>query len=480
MPHFFCVHGHFYQPDRVDPFSNDTPIDTNVFMATRRKYTNWNELINAQCYAPNAKLGNFGLISFDLVRPLAEWLCLHDTETYHAILNSATLVYQRDKVLPALASSWDHVILPLVNDVDLQLQIAWGIRDFEVRFGCKPQGFWLPETAVSNRVLTVLAKYGIRMVILSSHQAQEGVDTSKFYRVHLDNSLAIDVAFFNKEFSDRLSFDNAGMADADGFIKNIPRGDVAKDSGGFLLGATDGERYGHHLDGGQQFLNDLMTKSAINHGYEVIPLTTMHMRANVTDTISIVEMSSWSCLCGGLKRWIGDCNCSLDYTNGNARVDGGWKSFLFGAVSALSKELWNYSYNFFTKVLYNPVDACTDYVEVMLHQQTESDFLAKHAFNHLNNNDIRKLFILLSMQRYRLASYTSCGTFFWQLDRPEPRIVINQAKKALSFLGMINEQTLMYRLEASFIDTLNKSVDYKSGLTGKDIYEESGHLYDAS
>jgi hypothetical protein len=35
----------------------------------------------------------------------------------------------------------------------------------------------------------------------------------------------------------------------------------------------------------------------------------------------------------------------------------------------------------------------------------------------------------------------------------------------------------MYRLEASFIDTLNKSVDYKSGLTGKDLYEETGHLY---
>lgn len=477
MSHYFCIHGHFYQPDRVDPFHNDIPLDVNVLQISRRKFSNWNELINAQCYAPNAKLGNYSLASFDLVRPLAEWLMHHDTVTYHEILRSAQNVYDRDKVSHVFASSWDHVILPFVSDIDLKLQIAWGIKDFTLRFGFKPQAFWLPETAVSYRVMKELVIQGIHLIILSSHQAQGGVDSSKFYKVKLDGAMSIDVAFFNKDLSDRLSFDNSGMADADGFVKSMPHADGNKDSNNFLLGSTDGERYGHHLEGGQQFLNRLLTKSAQQVGYEVVPLTTLHMKSNVTEEVHIVDMSSWSCLCGGLARWVGDCNCSLDYNNHNARVDGTWKAHLFNAVNNLSQELWNFSHTFFTKVLRNPVDACVDYVDVMKNQMTESDFLAKHALNPLESNDMQKLFILLSMQRYRLASYTSCGTFFWQLDRPEPRIVIHQAKKALSFLGLIHEHAMMYRLEASFIDTLSKSVDYKSGLTGKDLYEETGHLY---
>jgi hypothetical protein len=477
MLHSFCIHGHFYQPDREDPFSNDIPLDTYVHQLSRRKYSNWNELINSQCYAPNAKLGNFNLISFDVVRPLAEWLKTHDTVTYHEILKSAQMVYARDKVSHVFASSWDHVILPLMNDVDLKIQIVWGIRDFKRRFGFESSSFWLPETAVSYRVLNELAKQGIRLIILSSHQSQQSIDPSKFYKVRLDNNLSIDVAFFNKELSDKLSFDNSGMADADSFVKGIPVADSTKNNLSFMLGATDGERYGHHMDGGQQFLNRLLSKSIQQRGYEVLPITTIHLKSNVTDEAKIADLSSWSCLCGGLKRWMNDCNCSLDYNNHNARVDGTWKSHLFGAISALSNDLWNYSHTFFTKVLRNPVDACCDYADVIQHEMTESDFLAKHGMAPLESNDIHKLFVLLSMQRYRLASFTSCSTFFWQLDRPEPRIVIHQAKKALSFLSLIHEHALMYRLEASFIDTLSKAVDYKSGLTGKDLYEETGHLY---
>lgn len=477
MAHYFCIHGHFYQPDRVDPFANDIPLDSNVWQISHRKYSNWNELINSQCYAPNAKLGNFQLMSFDLVRPLAEWLQLHDTVTYHEILKNATQVYERDKVSHVLASSWDHVILPFLNDIDLRVQIAWGLKDFKKRFGFQAQGFWLPETAVSRRVLNELAKQGVRLLILSSHQAEHGANSSLFHKVYLDNNMHIDVAFFHKQLSDKLSFDNAGMADADNFAKSLPQADGRKEASEFILGATDGERYGHHLDGGQQFLNRFLTKSVQQTGYEVIPLTTLHLKSNVSAEARIVEMSSWSCLCGGLQRWRGDCNCSLDYNNNNMRVDGTWKAQLFNAVSTLSNELWQYSHTFFTKVLRNPVDAFVDYVDILQHEMTESDFLQKHAMNPLDSTDIHKLFVLLSMQRFRLASYTSCSTFFWQLDRPEPRIVIHQAKKALSFLSLIHEQSLMYRLEASFIDTLSRATDYKSGITGKDLYEETGHLY---
>ena len=35
----------------------------------------------------------------------------------------------------ALAQAYNHVILPLASDEDKRLQVLWGVRDFEHRFG---------------------------------------------------------------------------------------------------------------------------------------------------------------------------------------------------------------------------------------------------------------------------------------------------------------------------------------------------------
>ena len=50
-----------------------------------------------------------------------------------------------------------HVALehdPLASAADRATEIAWGLRDFEVRFGRRPTGMWLPETAVDRATST--------------------------------------------------------------------------------------------------------------------------------------------------------------------------------------------------------------------------------------------------------------------------------------------------------------------------------------
>ena len=60
--------------------------------------------------------------------------------------------------------------MPLASRRDAITQIRWGIADFEYRFGRRPEGMWLAETAVNRSVLDLMAAEGIKFTILAPHQ----------------------------------------------------------------------------------------------------------------------------------------------------------------------------------------------------------------------------------------------------------------------------------------------------------------------
>ena len=78
----FCVHGHFYQPPREDPETGRIPDEPGA-----EGFGNWNEKITSQCYLPNAELGNFSRISFDLGPTLGNWLAQAHPQLHRAILD---------------------------------------------------------------------------------------------------------------------------------------------------------------------------------------------------------------------------------------------------------------------------------------------------------------------------------------------------------------------------------------------------------
>jgi alpha-amylase/alpha-mannosidase (GH57 family) len=45
---FICIHGHFYQPPRENPW-----LETVETQDSAAPYHDWNERICAECYAPN-------------------------------------------------------------------------------------------------------------------------------------------------------------------------------------------------------------------------------------------------------------------------------------------------------------------------------------------------------------------------------------------------------------------------------------------
>jgi len=164
---YICIHGHFYQPPRENPW-----LEAIEPQDEAAPYHDWNERINAECYAPNTAsrilddrdrivdiINNYGRISFDFGPTLLSWLSEKAPEVYGAVLDADRESRERFQGHgSAMAQAYNHVILPLASREDKEIQVVWGIRDFELRFGRSPEGMWLPETAVDIETLEVVPR----------------------------------------------------------------------------------------------------------------------------------------------------------------------------------------------------------------------------------------------------------------------------------------------------------------------------------
>jgi len=183
---YICIHGHFYQPPRENPW-----LEAIELQESARPYHDWNERINAECYAPNAAarildkekgivkiVNNYAKISFNFGLTLLSWIEANDPAVYKAILDADA---ESSKAFSghgsALAQPYNHMIMPLANERDRYTQAFWGIRDFEHRFGRPPEGMWLPEAAVDLATLEVLASLGIKFTVLAPNQARRHIAT---------------------------------------------------------------------------------------------------------------------------------------------------------------------------------------------------------------------------------------------------------------------------------------------------------------
>jgi len=185
------IHGHFYQPPREDPISGLIPPEHGAF-----PYRNWNERIHAECYLPNAKLGNFEKISFNIGPTLISWMNTYDPSAIRLIVAQDHANLKLHGVGNAIAQAYNHTILPLASHEDKVTQVEWGMADFEHKFGRKPMGMWLPETAADLETLNILAEHGIEFTILAPWQAESiQLDVTEPYRVALSAGKSISIFF---------------------------------------------------------------------------------------------------------------------------------------------------------------------------------------------------------------------------------------------------------------------------------------------
>ncbi|HSY47591.1 MAG TPA: DUF3536 domain-containing protein [Thermoanaerobaculia bacterium] len=457
---YICIHGHFYQPPRENPW-----LEAVETQDTAAPYHDWNERITAECYGPNASsrildarerivkiVNNYSAISFNFGPTLLSWMEQQQPETYAAILDADRASRERfGGHGSAIAQAYNHMILPLANARDQRTQVRWGIRDFEHRFGRKPEAMWLPETAVDIASLEALAAEGMAYTILAPHQAlrwrkigdddwteQAGaIDPTMPYRCKLPSSRSIDLFFYDGPISQAVAFERL-LARGENLAHRL--------LGAFSEGrthpqlvniATDGETYGHHHPKGDMalayaldYIDEQKLSRIMNYGQFLAEVPPTH-------EVEIVERTAWSCD-HSLGRWERDCGCS---TGGEAGWNQQWRTPLRAALDWLRDECIAIFERLGAGLLRDPWEARDEYVSVILDRSEDNvdRFLAGHVI--AEGGSVTAL-ELLEMQRNAMLMYTSCGWFFNDISGIETVQVLHYAGRVIQIAENVSGRSL--------------------------------------
>jgi alpha-amylase/alpha-mannosidase (GH57 family) len=472
MTRHLCVHGHFYQPQRENPWLEAIEVQDAAY-----PYHDWNERISAECYAPNGRsrilgadgrieqiVNNYARISFNFGPTLLSWLELHGEDAYRAILEADRVSQRRFSGHgSAMAQVYNHMILPLANARDRRTQVLWGIADFRHRFARLPDGMWLPETAVDTESLEVLAEHGIRFSVLSPHQARRvrpldakdwrdvsgaRIDPRVSYLARLPSGRSIALFFYDGPTSRAVAFEGL-LSDGKRFADRLLSGfDLESESPQLVHIATDGESYGHHHRHGEMALSWALEHIDRDEDVQLTNYGEHLERFPPTHEVEIVEQSAWSCA-HGVGRWWSDCGCnSGEHPGWNQR----WRTPLRNALDWLrdwTLPRWEARAR---ELFRDPWAARDDYVDVVLDRTPErrAAFLARHAARPLDGAGEVLAWKLCELQRHAMLMYTSCGWFFDELSGVETVQVMQYAGRAAQLaaeaLGEDPEPELVRRL----------------------------------
>jgi alpha-amylase/alpha-mannosidase (GH57 family) len=479
-PRYVCIHGHFYQPPRENPWLEAVEVQDSA-----APFHDWNERITRECYAPNSRarlldsshkiaglLNNYAWMSFNFGPTLLDWLEEGAPEVLRGIVEGDRLSRGRRRGHGnALAQVYNHVILPLATPRDQRTQIRWGVADFRRRFGREPEGMWLAETSANLNSLDALADEGIRFTILAPRQAKrwrplgsddwtaipEGIDPSRAYLCRLPSGKSIALFFYDGVLSREVAFERL-LSSGEQFVTRLKEGfDGSRTHPQLVHIATDGESYGHHHPHGDmalayalQTLNADPTVRLTNYG-EYLSLHPPEWE------VAIHEDSSWSCI-HGVERWRSACGCCTRPDWQQA-----WRAPLRTGLDALKKGIDRIYEDHGIRLITDLWQARDAYIEVVLRRGDEvhpsrpagmiaaaraaargavAEFLNAYGRPGVHPSDVLSL---LEMQRNALLMFTSCGWFFDEISGIETVQCLRYAARALQLAGRFENVALLER-----------------------------------
>lgn len=453
MAHYLCIHGHFYQPPREDPWLGTILPEDSAAPAQH-----WNERICRESYAPLAwarRLDSEGRIaeimncyewiSFNVGPTLMCWLEKSDPATYERILEADRVSLARWGHGNAIAQVYHHTILPLATERDKKVEIAWALADFEARFGRKSEGMWLAESAADIPTLEALAAQGVSFTILSPRQAKaiapvgsddwqqvgEGdFDLRRPYRVDLPSGKVITVFFYDGPLSRAVAFEKL-LQDGENFWQRMSGAATGGAEGGLLSVCTDGETYGHHFTFGEMALAHALGQGIAGRDNIRLSNYGAYLEENSPQyQAQIHEPSSWSCV-HGVERWRSNCGCT---DGGHPLWNQEWRGPLRDALDTIKIAIDEHFMMAGKTIFSNSSLALLAYGGILSGSTTREAFAKAYYAPGVDDKGQETGWLLLAMQEQALAAYASCAWFFDELTRIEPVNAMTYALRALDLM----------------------------------------------
>jgi len=438
-PRYIILHGHFYQPPRQSPWTGLIADEPSA-----APFHNWNERILSECYTANAHAhtmaghvayirNNYESLSFDFGPTLHSWLDNHGKTAGRAVrLADEASRRAHDGYGNAIAQSYNHSILPLLDARSRELQIAWGTQDFTFRFHRSPEGMWLPECAADDDTLAAVAAAGIKFVIL-------GADQGRFSRDDRDagpflwrrDQLTLAIFRFDRELAGAIAFSDV-MSDGAKFADALLATALTLAPGAALLVATDGETYGHHKRHGAAELARTLSILEDRDDVAVTNCAAYLAAHPATGNFQLDGASSWSCA-HGVERWRADCGCRLDPHSSQA-----WRAPFLDTMRFVKHHADSVFDRFAPELTADAALALHNSATLF----ADPNPAALEVFGHthkLRDADTRdRLVRLIEMQRAAHAALTSCAWFFDDFGGLEGRIVLRNASRAVELAAELS------------------------------------------
>jgi len=493
---FLCIHGHFYQPPRENPWIGEIELQPSA-----APFHDWNERIFQECYKPNSeaiivddkgdileRVNNYQHLSFNFGPNLLYWIKTKHPDTYCKIIEAdraSALMYNGHG--NAIAMVYNHLIMPLAKKRDKITQVKWGMKDFENHFGRIPEGIWLAETACDEETLEVLINEGIKYIILDPSQAEKirplagsdweivsaGTLNPKFpYRAFSVKSSKkyIDIFFYDGPLSKGIAFDDVIFSSE----KLMSRIDSAKIQGNtknqLLSMAVDGETFGHHKHFADRTIAYLMSKLAKKSGYQItnfgefLDFNPPGFEVRIKQGLQGLG-TSWSCV-HGVGRWMDDCGCS---TGSQPGWNQKWRKPLRKSLNRLRKRL-NRIYKLEEdKYFKNVWNARNDYISIILDPSDENieRFFTSHGKRTLKKSETETCLKLLEMEKYSLFMFTSCAWFFADVSGIETVKILEFSKRAVELAKEFSNKNI----EEEFLQGLSQA------LSNRPEFLNAGEIY---
>ncbi|WP_338126650.1 alpha-glucan family phosphorylase [Cloacibacillus porcorum] len=439
-----AIHGHFYQPQREDPWTGTVLHDPTAAPAH-----DWNERVCSECYLQNScarilgmdgriktEINNYARLSFNFGPTLHRWI-----ENHSPSLNK-TLIESQSR---AIAQAYNHIIMPLASERDKLTQTVWGMEDFKYRFGHAPKGMWLPETAVDIPTLETLAARGVEFTILAPHQCRAviidsspvltsrgaNLDVTRPYRCELPSGRSITIIFYHAGLAQGIAF--GGLLNNGDLFKDAAVRAAAEGEDRILVTATDGESYGHHHKFGEMALARMFEQMELDERINLPSIEEFLKKHPPTASCLIEENTSWSCA-HGIERWRSDCGC---HTGGETGWNQEWRGPLreaFDNLAAAVDELFEEKISPYG----DPWQLRNEAIELyrcgltLSEEETAARRLAftTERFGDISEEISDRITDLIEMERMRMFTYTSCAWFFNDISGVETKQIISYAIRA--------------------------------------------------